>query len=712
MKRFPGVYLFFSLLIAGIVAISLHYAIYQYLLSQSKEEIESILLSHRGFHLYIQRDMHPAFYADVAEGSISQELYDPRILSSSYITRVMHGYFNQERKKKELPEVYYKMAANNPRNPVNKADAAEILLIRKFNANRELKEYEEVLTIEGKKVLCYAIPFLENGKPCMRCHGDPEDAPPGLRAMYPAEGGFHEELGEIRAIESIRIPLATEVFSALKLSISLTAGFLALLLLCLFNGRLRQRVKEQTSQLVSDIAERQKISDKLAVAHQETLAILDSLDALVYVTDMATYELLFVNAYGRKLWGDDIQGKTCWQVLQKGQAGPCLWCTNDRLLGLDGQPTGVYAWEFQNTITAAWFDCRDQAIPWIDGRLVRMEIATDISERKRTEADLRHERLFLQTIFDTLEEAIVACDANGLLSRFNDAARRFHGIPEAPIPPEQWPSHFDLYLADGKTLMQKEDTPLYLALQGERVSNAEMMIIPKQGQARVVDANGQALKDRDGEIIGAVVSMHDITKRRAAEQVLAKAAREWSAAMDASEDIIYLLDLERRVVRANRAFYLLTGSTPESAIGKHIVELVHPHGEKVPCPICLAQEEKQDLTLTMEPDHPDNPAGRPIEINLRIVRDDDGNSISMLITLHDLSHERQVQVELTKYREQLEELVQTRTKELATKNAQLAELNKFFVGRELKMMELKEKIKELENKLHPEIRMQNNEDKK
>jgi len=123
-------------------------------------------------------------------------------------------------------------------------------------------------------------------------------------------------------------------------------------------------------------------------AYQTLLTILDSIDALVYVADMKTYELLFANRYIRNIWGD-VVGTKCWQSLQSGQTGPCVFCTNDRLLDAVGQPTGVYQWEFQNTRDGRWYDCRDNALRWIDGRIVRLEIATDITERKKMEEELR-----------------------------------------------------------------------------------------------------------------------------------------------------------------------------------------------------------------------------------------------------------------------------------------------------------------------------------
>jgi two-component system sensor histidine kinase AtoS len=49
----------------------------------------------------------------------------------------------------------------------------------------------------------------------------------------------------------------------------------------------------------------------------------------------------------------------------------------------------VYQWEFQNTVNGRWYDIRDRVIQWVDGTLVRMEIATDITERKEIEETLK-----------------------------------------------------------------------------------------------------------------------------------------------------------------------------------------------------------------------------------------------------------------------------------------------------------------------------------
>lgn len=133
--------------------------------------------------------------------------------------------------------------------------------------------------------------------------------------------------------------------------------------------------------------------------------VLDSLDALVYVADMNTHELLFLNKYALNTFGN-VTGKICWQFLQKNQSGPCAFCTNAQLLKHDGTPGEPVIWEFQNTLNQRWYLIQDSAIKWVDGRIVRMEIATDITQSKQTESRLRHLERQIMIISDREREHI------------------------------------------------------------------------------------------------------------------------------------------------------------------------------------------------------------------------------------------------------------------------------------------------------------------
>ena len=119
--------------------------------------------------------------------------------------------------------------------------------------------------------------------------------------------------------------------------------------------------------------------NELSIGRSELFTILSALEAAVYVADMDTYEILAVNRRVEDAYGKDLVGRKCYEALQAGQTGPCLFCTNDRLI-VDGMPTEPYSWKFRNTKTGRWYNCVDKAIRWPDGRHVRIELAFDITD--------------------------------------------------------------------------------------------------------------------------------------------------------------------------------------------------------------------------------------------------------------------------------------------------------------------------------------------
>ena len=134
---------------------------------------------------------------------------------------------------------------------------------------------------------------------------------------------------------------------------------------------------------IRDVTRRKNVEHGLQTSYDTLLTVLESLDAQVYVSDMHTHEILFIN---RKLRNDvgDVVGQTCWKVMRKSMKGPCDDCTIPLLeQGVGGD--SVHVWERFNRGQNRWYQLRDRAIEWIDGRKVRLEIATDITKLKEVE---------------------------------------------------------------------------------------------------------------------------------------------------------------------------------------------------------------------------------------------------------------------------------------------------------------------------------------
>src|SRR5215207_88943 len=175
---------------------------------------------------------------------------------------------------------------------------------------------------------------------------------------------------------------------------------------------------------------------------------------------------------------------------------------------------------------------------------------------------------FVDALLENIEDAIVACDAAGVLTVFNHAARELHGLSELPITADSWADYYDLYLPDGRTHMRKEEIPLYRALQGEQVRDAEMIVVPKGGAARTVLASGGAIYGPGGEKLGAVVVMRDFTEQKEAQDALRRESTLLHALMHNIPDAIYFKDTESRFTRVNRHAPYRGGNAPEQVVGK------------------------------------------------------------------------------------------------------------------------------------------------
>ena len=141
---------------------------------------------------------------------------------------------------------------------------------------------------------------------------------------------------------------------------------------------------------------RNRAEEALKESHERLLTVLNSIDVLIYAADLDTHEIVFMNHRMETLFGKEVMGKPCFEIL-RGEAHPCPHCTNDALLDPDGRPAEDIVWEDRSSITKKWYIHQARAIKWLDGRWVRLEISTDITRLKQLEQERIKEAHLQQT---------------------------------------------------------------------------------------------------------------------------------------------------------------------------------------------------------------------------------------------------------------------------------------------------------------------------
>ena len=192
-----------------------HEKIDGYAIAEAQNAALDTLLNHKAVHRYVAEIQRPEIYRLQNEGKLYKEYFSPKVMSFTYIARNIKELLSEERAKAGLPPIHFKLATDNPRNPINQADDYESALLERMNRG-EIKEMREVVELQGEQVLRMVIPIDRSSTACLKCHGDPADAPAELIAKYGSERGFFENPKSIRALISIRVPLTHSLDAAHK----------------------------------------------------------------------------------------------------------------------------------------------------------------------------------------------------------------------------------------------------------------------------------------------------------------------------------------------------------------------------------------------------------------------------------------------------------------------------------------------------------------
>jgi PAS domain S-box-containing protein len=302
---------------------------------------------------------------------------------------------------------------------------------------------------------------------------------------------------------------------------------------------------------------------------------------------------------------------------------------------------------------------------------------------RRSEEAVKESERKLQNILANLDEAYYSVTLEGILLEHNPAFNKILGIDPAMDMrgsrlPEFWQDkkQRNIYVDE---LMTKGSVRNYV-ICAKKINDEKIFTL----------ANAHLVKDEKNNPVRIDGNFADITEIQRAENALKVSEQKFRDLIEQAKDGIFILAPDGRFTMTNSSLCEMLGYTQAELLQINIIDTYPPE---------LKETGKQRLAALR--------AGKTLHFE-RLMRRKDGSVFciesSAVVTtngclqsiIHDITNRKRTEQQIRKLNEELEQKVVQRTSELEKVIANLEETNRTFIGRELRMAELKERIAELE----------------
>ena len=449
-----------------------------------------------------------------------------------------------------------------------------------------------------------------------------------------------------------------------------------------------------------DITEHKQADLELQKSHERLQDFFDNANDLIQ-SIASDGRILYVNRKWRETLGykkRDIKKLSLFDILHPESRAHCRKVFKQVL---SGKPSGTIEAKFltkdgRTILVEGNANCRFE-----NGKPVATRgIFRDITDKKRTQQEIKNARDAYLKITNLTGEIIVTVDVDGKIVFTNEVACKFWGKPcedflgkkaEDLIYPEDLESSRQAF----KELMKNRTPVMNFVTNRQKTSKGW----------RIVEWNGAPMIDDAGKCAGFQKTGRDITDKKLLYDALEDSEKKYSTLVEqATDGIVVLQDGLTKFV--NFAFAKFLGYTKEEMVG-------------TPFPKYIAPEEREVVVQKYK----DRMAGKKFQpiYETKLIRKDasivpvefnagrgtyEGRPADYVL-IRDFTERKKTEEKILRG---TEELAQANTRlmdvqvELEKKIGELESFNKLAVGRELKMIELKERIKGLEKRLEARMK--------
>ncbi|MCB1887910.1 MAG: PAS domain-containing protein [Rhodocyclaceae bacterium] len=424
------------------------------------------------------------------------------------------------------------------------------------------------------------------------------------------------------------------------------------------NVLLRRRIREQTARLAEELARQTATQNELARQRGFLQALIRTIPDLVWLKDPDGIFLACNPSFERFLGAreDQIMGRTDYDFLNTDLAD--AFRDKDRQATTAGGPLVNEAWlDFAADGYRGLFETTRMQMRAEDGTVIGvLGIAHDITARNRAEAELAESRARFQALYAAMTEGVavhrLVRDADGEpvdyeLLDANPAFARHTGIP--------------LERAIGQPASTLFGTLPHL--------NAFAQVATSQVAAHFEARLFAALDKTFAVSVVSPQADHfatifaDVTERVRHEEEIRRLKDDLEATLNALPDLLFELDAEGRYHAYRSPRTDLLAAPPEALLGRTVAEVLPPETAEC-CMAALREADEHGYSIGRQI-RLDLPVGeRWFELSVARKARSTDDLPRFIVISRDISERKRGEIELRRYQEDLEALVEQRTSEL------------------------------------------------
>ncbi len=283
-------------------------------------------------------------------------------------------------------------------------------------------------------------------------------------------------------------------------------------------------------------------------------------------------------------------------------------------------------------------------------------VYTDETERKEAENSMRESEFFFQTVFDTIQDGITVLDMDMNIVKMNRAMEVWY----LPSKPYIGKNCYSVYHSRKEVC---ENCPAKRAIKSGR---CHTKTVPRGGPAGTpgwIELTAFPIVNNDGETIGAVEYVRNITARKSAEEALRHSESQLREIINFLPDPTWVIDKEGKIIHWNHALERLTGIGADDVLGKGKYEYALPlYGTRRPVLIDLVLEPDKkweevysdlkrdgDVLANSETFHPDlGESGIYLSGTASPLYDSSGEEVGAIETVRDITEHKLLEQEKEK----------------------------------------------------------------